>query len=321
MNTAALLANNLFSPPVIAFGIGLSAFWMRSDLKFPEQLYQSLTIYLLLGIGFKGGVALGTASPAELVLPLLATLVVGAVIPLAVFYGLRSAVRLSTENAAALAAHYGSVSAVTFMAGITFLNYRGVGYESFMPAIMAAMEIPAIAVALFLAKLHGKKSGVSLGRSLHEVFAGKTFVLLCGGLLAGLAAGADGPQLVGPFLIAPFYGVLMLFLLEMGMETGSRLKSAREAGGKLILFALLAPLIQGMFGLWAGWMIGLSQGGAIIFGILAASASYIAAPAAVRISLPEANPGYYVTCALGITFPFNLVVGIPFLYMTSNWLY
>lgn len=321
MESLAILGGNILSPPVIAFSTGLAAAWARSDLKFPEQVYQGLTIYLLMGIGFKGGAALVQVPFVQLVLPLGGTLLIGSLIPLVVYAVTRRALRMGVSDAAAIAAHYGSVSAVTFMASLVFLDRQGLSYEAFMPAVMAAMEIPAIFVALMLAKKYGGGSGGSWGESVREVLSGKSLIMLVCGLLAGAVAGPTGRELVHPFLIAPFYGALMLFLLEMGLVAGEKLKESRKIGRRLFLFALIAPVVNGLFGLVLGWMLQLSQGGAIVFAVLAASASYIAAPAAVRVALPDANPGFYVTSSLGITFPFNLLVGIPLLYAASFLLY
>ncbi len=321
MDSLAVLTANLLSPPVIAFGAGVVAVWLRSDLKFPEQVYQALTIYLLLAIGFKGGTALATYGIGSLLLPLLATLIAGALIPTVTFFATRSLLRMSVSDAAAIAAHYGSVSAVTFMASLAFLSKQGVDYEGFMPAVMAAMEIPAIFVAMLLAKRFNGNSDMSIWGSIHEVFSGKSFVLLLAGLFAGAAAAPESRELVKPFLITPFYGVLMLFLLEMGLIAGEKLRDARQAGWKLVAFALIAPVLQGCLGILLSKAIGLSLGGATIFAVLCASASYIAAPAAVRASLPEANPGYYVTTSLGITFPFNLILGIPLYLKIAELIY
>lgn len=321
MESLALLLGNLLSPPVICFGAGMLAVWIKSDLSFPEQVYQALTIYLLLAIGFKGGTAIATTSLSDLVLPIMMTLVVGSLVPVGVFFTSRRIIKLGVADAAALAAHYGSVSAVTFMACIAFLDRQGVAYENFMPAIMAVMEVPAIFVAMLMAKWFAKDSKMSIGRAIHEVLAGRSLLLLMCGILAGVTAGGETVQLIKPFLITPFYGVLMLFLLEMGLVAGERIRDVGKAGFRLIIFALVAPIIQGIFGLLAAWLIGLSQGGAVIFSLLVASASYIAAPAAVRVSLPEANPGYYVTTSLGITFPFNLVIGIPLIFGLSQFFY
>lgn len=321
MESLLLLLSNLLSPPVIAFTTGLVAIWIRSDLRFPEQAYQVLTIYLLLAIGFKGGAALTSSSPAELIRPIGATFLIGALIPVGVFFATRKLLRFDISNAAAMAAHYGSVSAVTFMACLAFLDRQVVPYEAFMPAIMAAMEIPAIFVALLLAAHFKTDRSVPLKESIREVISGKSLVLLVSGLISGAVSGEESRALIKPFLITPFYGVLMLFLLEMGLVAGQKIRDASGAGKTLVIFALVSPVVQGVLGLSLGWVIGLSQGGAVVFAILAASASYIAAPAAVRVSLPEANPGYYVTASLGITFPFNLVVGIPLFFSISSLLY
>lgn len=321
MDSLSLLTSNLLSPPVIAFAAGVIAVLTRSDLKFPEQVYQALTIYLLLAIGFKGGAAIASSSLSSLLMPMLGTFLIGSLIPVSVFFITRSLLKMDTPNAAALAAHYGSVSAVTFMACLAFLNQQGVSYEQFMPAIMAAMEIPAIFVAMLLAKLYSKDRTVSLAASVHEVVTGKSLLLLVCGLIIGGSASEQSYNLVKPFLITPFYGVLVLFLLEMGLVAGERLRDLKKAGSKLIAFALIMPVVQGCAGLLLAYAIGLSQGGAVAFGILSGSASYIAAPAAVRASLPQANPGYYVTTSLGITFPFNLMIGIPLLFSISEILY
>ena len=323
MDSLSLLASNLFSPPVIAFGAGIASVWLRSDLKFPEQVYQALTIYLLLAIGFKGGTAIAAYGITQLAMPLLITLFAGALIPIVVFFATRRFLKMNVSDAAALAAHYGSVSAVTFMASLAFLSKQGVHYEGFMPAIMAAMEIPAIFVAMLLAKKFKKQenSNMSTWATLHEVLSGKSFILLLAGLIAGAVSSPEGRELIKPFLIAPFYGVLMLFLLEMGLIAGERLRDARQAGPRLVVFAIVAPILQGALGILLAYAIGLSQGGATIFSVICSSASYIAAPAAVRASLPEANPGYYVTTSLGITFPFNLIVGIPLYFSMSGCLY
>ncbi|MBC2607256.1 sodium-dependent bicarbonate transport family permease [Pelagicoccus albus] len=321
MNSLTILAGNLTSPPILAFAAGAVSIWIRSDLKIPDQIYQTLTIYLLLAIGFKGGAAIADTQLSALAAPLLATLLIGALIPVCVFFGIKWFLRLDVANSAAMAAHYGSVSAVTFMACSAFLDRQGTPYESFLPAIMAVMEIPAIFAAMLLAKRFGAGPKVGLGESMAEVLSGKSFVLLICGLLAGGLAGVESRELMKPFLISPFYGVLMIFLLEMGQVAASRLSALKEVGKSLVVFALVAPVLQGCCGMLLAWSIGMSQGGAVVFAILSASASYIAAPAAVRAALPEANPGLYVTASLGITFPFNLIAGIPLLYMLSGVLY
>lgn len=242
------------------------------------------------------------------------TFLIGILIPAWVYPAVRMMGRLDTPNAAALAAHYGSTSVVTFTAATTFLDTIGEPYEGFVPTLVAIMEVPAIVVALVIARIGMSGGHGRLGEALHEVLVGRSIILLAGGLVIGFLAGADRLLPVRPFFVDPFQGVLTLFLLEMGVQTARRFGDLRTAGPFLLLFATLAPLLNGTAGVLLGGLAGLSTGGATILGVLAASASYIAAPAAVRIALPEANPSIYLTGALAVTFPFNLAVGIPVYY-------
>ena len=314
MDTSLLIAN-LHSPPVLAFAAGVAAVFARSDLKIPEQIYQGLAIYLLIAIGFKGGTALAGSDLRAVAFPAMAAIGLGVGISMSVFFISRYFIFKDNTNAAATAAHYGSVSAVTFIACITFLEFRNVPYEGYMTALMAIMEIPAIVVAIALAKRFNKGEGGSMREAISEALTGKSVFLLTAGLVIGAVAGPIAAQKAEPFLIQPFYGVLVIFLLEMGLVAGRSIKSFTEKRKRLILFAILAPLAQGALGVSVGALCGLSPGGATLLGTLAASASYIAAPAAVRIALPDANPSYYIFTSLGVTFPFNLIVGIP-LYFT-----
>lgn len=319
MEGIQVLATNLVSPPVVVFFAGVLAKLCRSDLKFPSQVYDGLSIYLLLAIGFKGGASLLNYSLGQLALPILGVFFVGCLFPPVVYLVARRGLRVSVADSAALAAHYGSVSAVTFMACLSFLDYQEITYETYMPALMALMEIPAILVALLLAHRLGENQRGGMGDALKEVFTGKSIVLLITGLVAGLAAGAEGFEKARAFLVDPFYGVLVLFLLEMGLVAGSQLRTLGKTGFRLIIFALGMTLFQGMIGLLVGKAAGLSQGGTVAFMTLCASASYIAAPAAVRVAIPKANAGLYVTASLGITFPFNLLLGIPLYGMLASW--
>lgn len=309
MGAFDLLQINLLSPMVLAFVLGAVARMARSDLRFPDAVSAILAIYLLLAIGLKGGVALAEVSLAEFWAPCLATLVLGVAIPLWCFGILRRLGRFDVVNAAALAAHYGSVSAVTFTAAVTFAERVGVPLERFLPALVAILEIPAIVVALLLAR-QSLQAG-SWGHALHEVAAGKSVVLLAGGLLIGYLGGEEGLRQVAPFFVDPFKGVLTLFLLDLGTLAAARFGDLRQAGPFLVGFGIVMPLVNGAVGVALGDLAGLSVGGAAVLGVLAASASYIAAPAAVRTALPDANPGYYLTASLAVTFPFNLAVGIP----------
>lgn len=317
MDTLELLRINLLSPVVLAFVLGLVATLVRSDLKIPDALYTALSIYLLLAIGLKGGAELSVTPLASLWKPALVTLGLGVITPLLGYWVLRRLGRFGVADSAAIAAHYGSVSAVTFIASLSFLQAAGVAYEGFMPTLVAILEVPAIVIALLIAR-RGLGAVGSLGQAIREIFAGKSILLLVGGLLIGLLSGKEGLKQVAPLFVDPFRGALVLFLLELGMVAAKRLRDLRKAGLFLVGFGILVPIFQGILGVWLGTFSGLSLGGATVLGTMAASASYIAAPAAVRIALPQANPSYYLTLALGITFPFNLTLGIPFYYFLAR---
>lgn len=320
MDPLELVRINLFSPMVTAFALGIIARLIKSDLNMPEALYSSLTIYLLLAIGLKGGAGLAKTPFSELLLPLLATLLLGIGIPIWSYVILRRFGKFDIANAAAIAAHYGSVSAVTFTASQTFLDAVGQPYEAFMPTLLTVLEVPSIAVAVLIARVQ-LGGGGSVAEVAHEVLAGKGIVLLVGGLIMGYLAGPSGLELVAPFFVDPFQGALTLFLLELGLVTAGQLGAIAQAGRFLIGFGIIMPILHGLLGVVLGGMAGLSPGGATVLAVLAASASYIAAPAAVRIALPQANPGLYLTASLGITFPFNLVIGIPLYYNAALWLW
>jgi len=304
-----LVASNLLSPMVLAFALGFIAVLVKSDLKLPEGLYVSLSIYLLFAIGLKGGVALSKSNLQELAGPLLATLALGIVTPLFAYFIARRLGRLDRADASAMAAHYGSVSAVTFIAATNFAQSQGLKYEGFLPALVAVLEIPAILVALSMALKEGSKGGLKL--VLHELITGRAVILLVGGVVIGLLAGPERMVQVEPLFGDLFKGALTIFLLEMGLVAGARTGDLKGRAWFLLGYGILVPLLNGVLGVWAGSLVGMTAGGAGILGAMAASASYIAAPAAVRIVLPQANPGLYLTGALTVTFPFNLMVGVP----------
>ena len=340
MDILHTLGPSLLSPMVLAFGLGLFATLVRSELKIPEPLSAALTIYLLLAIGLKGGAKLDGVMPADFVRPLALALGLCGAIPLWSYVILRRFGRFDPTNAGAIAAHYGSVSVVTFGACLAFLEAHQVAAEPFMPALLAVMEVPAILVALYLVRRAEPveagglvPSQAALGfnalavplpgarpRVLHELLTSKGIMLLLGGLLIGWVSGKTGFEQVAPLFDVPFKGVLTLFLLEMGLVTGRRLRDLKTAGPFLCGFAVVMPLLHGLLAVALGRWVGLGVGGATVLGTLAASASYIAAPAAVRIALPEANPAYYLTAALVITFPFNVVCGIPIYFEFARWL-
>lgn len=333
------LTQSLLSPMVLAFLLGIVATLVRSDLKIPEQLYAAMTIYLLFAIGLKGGAKLDGVSLADFARPAAAAVFLCLAIPVWTFFILHRLGRLDSTNAAAIAAHYGSVSAVTFGESLVFLDLMKVAHEPFLPALLAVMEVPAIILALFLARraqvgaaepvpatAHAFvpqvfRPGGGWGRVLHELITSKGIILLVGGLAIGLLSGKKGYEQVGPFFDTPFRGVLTLFLLEIGLITGRRLQDLRQTGPFVAGFAIVMPLVHGLLGVWLGQQAGLGLGGATVLGTLAASASYIAAPAAVRVALPQANPALYLTASLAITFPFNVVLGIPLYFAFARWLF
>lgn len=320
MDLFSLALTNLTSPPLLAFALGLLGAAIKSDIKIPDPVYQALSLYLLLGIGIKGGVALSEASLSDIAWPVVGALALGLVVPLVAFWLLSALTRLDVTNRGALAAHYGSTSLVTFTAALVFLETLRVDVEGFMTTLLAILEIPGIIVGLLLASRGQRARTVSWAESLREVITGKSLVLLAGGLVIGVATGAQGYERIEPFFGGLFTGVLTLFLLELGLVAGKRLADVRKSGPGLVVFALLFPVLAGTLGIVVGWVTGLSVGGATVLGVLAGSASYIAAPAAVRLALPQASPGVYLTASLGITFPFNLVLGIPLLYAIAGWI-
>lgn len=315
---------NLFSPAVLFFALGMFAAIVRSDLKIPEALYVGLTVYLLSAIGFKGGVSLAESGWIHVWRPLLAAVALGTLIPLWTYPILRYAGRLSPADAAAIAGHYGSVSAVTFTAAVSFLDAVSQPYETYAAAFLAAMESPAIIVAIVLGKLGRARaadpdSADGWGNVLHEAVFGRSVLLLVGGLVIGVLCGENGMQLTQGLFVTPFYGLLVLFLLEMGTVAGRRLGDLRKAGPFLVVFGIVMPLVHGAVGVVLGDAVGLGTGGATLLAVLAASASYIAAPAAMRLSIPDANPTLYLTSSLVITFPFNVTLGIPIYYALATW--
>lgn len=323
---AAIAGQNLLSPMVLSFALGLAAALARSGLTVPEAVAKALSIYLLFAIGFKGGAAVASHGvDATLFATLAAGILLSAFIPVVAFALLQVMTRLDRVNAAAVAAHYGSISIVTFVAATSALTAAGVSHEGFMVAVAAAMEAPAILAALLLAragaaepspstvgaKAAGPRPVIEAGL-LREVALNGSIVLLVGAFLIGWVTGAEGLAEIGGFITDPFKGVLCLFLLDMGLVAGRGLrKGAGRLGGGVVLFALLMPLVGAAIAVVPALLIGLSPGGTALLLTLAASASYIAVPAAMRIALPEADPGIYLTLSLGVTFPFNLTLGIP----------
>ncbi len=314
-----ILRANLLSPIPLAFALGVVARLIKSEFSLPRDIYAGLGIYLLFALGLKGGVELAAAPLSIIVLPALVTLALGIIRPLTSYGVLRGVGRMGIADSAGIAAHYGSVSAVTFIAALTFVDGVGSPAEGFLPTLLAILEVPGIAIALMIGavKLGGDRP---TGEVLHEVLTGRTLVLLGGGLLVGALSDPGAWEQVKPFYDgAIFKGALVLFLLEMGVVAGERLGDLKETGAFLLGFGIIMAILHGTLGVVVGTLAGLSPGGATVLASMAASASYIAAPPAVRMTLPEANPTLSLTAALAITFPFNIVAGIPLYYALATW--
>lgn len=311
--------SNLLIPAVLFFALGFLAQGIKSDLKFPPELAKALSIYLLLGIGLKGGIELSHAQLGEAMQAVTAALVLGFGLPI-VAYAILLGGRLDKLNASAIAAHYGSVSAGTFLTAIAYLGAQNIEYESYPVIMLAIMESPAIIVGLLLARFSRGSRDTSeenarenrMGELLRDAFTNGSVILLFGGMLIGFIVKPDALATITPFFGTLFMGALSLFLLEMGMEAGKRIGEFRRVGWFLVAFGVLMPLIGSAAGLLIGYYwLGFGVGGVMLVAVLGASASYIAVPPAMRLAIPEANPSYYLTLSLGVTFPFNVIVGIP----------
>lgn len=309
----ALAGANLLTPMILCFALGLAAALARSELSVPEAAAKALSIYLLFAIGFKGGVSVADHGlDGRLISALVAGVILSFALPFAAFAMLRVLTRLSATDAAAVAAHYGSISIVTFVTATSVLTSQGIASEGYMVAVAAAMEAPAIISALYLATRAGGSAEKMDAELWREILLNGSIVLLIGSFAIGLITGAEGMARIESFIVSPFQGVLCLFLLDMGLVAGRGLRASRgvlTAGA--LAFGVLMPVLGAAAGLAAGMILGLSTGGVALMMTLSASASYIAVPAAMRVALPEANPSVYLTLSLGVTFPFNLTLGIP----------
>ena len=299
--------------PVLWFFLfGIIAGVLRSELRLPSQIYDFVSMLLLITIGLKGGMELAKQPFGELLPQISAVIATGFILPLLAFPVLLYLGRFSRADSASIAAHYGSVSVGTFAVAVAYMNTRGIFYEQHMALFVVLLEVPAILVGIVLARGIGKN--MQWGRVTHEVMLGKGVMLLLGGLIIGWLSGPTGLESVKPLFFDLFKGILALFLLEMGLITALQLGSLKKYGFFLIAFGIITPLFFSLLGVLLGNLLGLSVGGVAMLATLLASASYIAVPAAMRISVPEANPTLSLTAALGITFPFNILIGIPLYY-------
>ncbi len=313
------LLSNFASPIVLAFVLGIMAKLIKSDLEIPRPLYQSISIYLLLAIGLKGGVELSKTPFMEFLGPAAITVLLGVITPITAFLVLFYLGKFDIDNSAGIAAHYGSVSVVTFIAAIAYVEAAGGTPEGFLPTLVAILEIPGIIVALLIPLAFAKKKQ-SIKKATREVLTGSSIVLLVGGLIIGYLSGPVKFEAVEPFFVGGFQGALVIFLLELGMITAGRLRDLKKVGAFLLMFGIFVPILHGILAIWLGQIAGLSIAGSTVFAAMVSSGSYIAAPAAVRIALPKANPSLYLTASLGITFPFNIILGIPIYFIVAQWI-
>lgn len=304
-------------PILLFFLFGLAAGLLRAELRLPSAIYDFVSMLLLLSIGLKGGVELAE-QPFLSVLPDVAVaILMGIGLPLLIYPVLLRIGKFKRPDAASIAAHYGSVSVGTFAVAVAWLVTREIDYEAHLPLLLVVLEMPAILVGIVLARgFSAKMNWKSIG---HEVFLGKGVVLLIGGLLIGWIAGPDGLTSIEPLFFDLFKGILAVFLLEMGLIAAAQAGSLKRYGLFLLPFGTLVPVVFGAIGTGLALLMGMSQGGTMLFAVLAASSSYIAVPAAMRISVPQANPTLSLTASLGITFPFNVLVGIPLYWTFAEW--
>ena len=318
----SLLFQNVFAPPVLFFFVGGISVFCKSDLEIPAPLPKLFSLYLLLAIGFRGGIEIQKSGLSDPVLPTLsAAILMSLIIPILGFFILR--IKFNVFNSAAIAAAYGSISAVTFISAESFLSTQGQPFDGFMVGALALMESPSIIVGLLLVKFAGpsnrpKSHNLQIRSILHESFLNGSVYLLLGSLIIGFLAGVNNPtsiEKMKPFTHSLFYGVECFFLLDMGMVAAQRLPSLKKAGSFLIGFAILMPIFNALIGVFVARFLSLNPGNALLFVVLCASASYLAVPAAMRMTVPEARSSYYISTTLGLTFPFNIILGIP-LYMS-----
>ncbi len=320
---ASLIVFNLLNPPVLFFFLGLLAVTLKSDLEIPSPLPKFFSLYLLMAIGFRGGVELSHGGlNRRMALLLLAAVLMALLVPLYSFFVLKR--RMPLPDAAAIAATYGSVSAVTFITATSFLQRLGIEYGGHLVAAMALMESPAIIVGVLLFRWFAKDNGngdFSWRELFRDAFLNGSVFLIMGSFAIGALTGDTGWKAMRPFADDIFKGILAFFLLDMGLVAARRLGDLRRAGGFLTAFALLVPITNALIGILLSYLIGLPKGDALMLTVLCASASYIAVPAAMRLAIPEANPSLYVPMALAITFPFNIIAGLPFYLYLINILW
>ncbi|GAB5523629.1 MAG: sodium-dependent bicarbonate transport family permease [Roseivirga sp.] len=314
------ILGNLLNPAILFFLLGMVAVFIKSDLSIPQPVSRFLSYYLLFSIGLKGGMELAeNAGDSHMYALLGIALGLSILVPIYTFFILRA--KLDIYNAGAIAATYGSISAVTFVTAIDFLRSNDIEYNGYMVAAMALMEAPAIIAGLILINMQNKTGSrrKTMAFAMREAFTNGSIVLILGSLLIGAIADHDKLVAMTPFTNDIFKGILALFLLDMGLVAGKRLGAIRQSGPFLIIFAILIPLLNAAVTILLVEALNVELGNALLLTVLSASASYIAVPAAMRVTVPKANPGIYVPMSLAITFPLNIVLGIPVYFTVLNY--
>jgi uncharacterized protein len=326
-----LVLSNVLNPPILFFFIGMVSVFLKSDLEVPQPFPKLLSLYLLFAIGFKGGHELHESGiNPEIAITLIAAIAMASIVPIYTFFILR--LKLDIYNSAAIAATYGSISAVTFVTASSFLDRIGVSFGGHMVAALALMESPAIIVGLLLLRLLSDKTKPSVESEpkaeevswlevLREAFFNGSVLMLVGSLLVGTVTSQKGWESLKPFTGDQFYGILTFFLLDMGLVAAKRIQALRVSGPFLFGFSVLIPILNAIVGITIAYFARMSEGNALLFAVLCASASYIAVPAAMRLTVPEANPSLYISMALALTFPFNIIIGIPLYYQAITLLW
>lgn len=314
------ILSNLLNPAILFFLLGMLAVLIKSDLAIPQPVSRFLSYYLLFSIGLKGGMELAeNAGDTHMYALLGIALGLSVLVPIYTFFILRA--KLDIYNSGAIAATYGSISAVTFVTAIDFLRSNDIEYNGYMVAAMALMEAPAIIAGLILINMQNKSGSrrKTMAFAMREAFTNGSIVLILGSLLIGAIADHDKLEAMTPFTNDIFKGILALFLLDMGLVAGKRLGGMKQSGPFLIGFAILIPLLNAAITILLVRVLEVELGNALLLTVLSASASYIAVPAAMRVTVPKANPGIYVPMSLAITFPLNIVLGIPIYFTILNY--
>ncbi len=319
----------LLNPPIQFFILAILAGLLRSDLDIPEQVTKAMSMYLMIAIGLKGGIGLRESTHAELLAlwpVFVAAITISCAYPFMAAFFLRTTTRLSRLDTAAIAAHYGSVSVVTFSYAVSYLEGNNYQYTGYIVTLMALMEAPAILSGIMLARESNRLDGQQKKRLfsvelMRDALLNSSIVLLIGSLIIGMTADASGLARIEPFIIKPFYAVLCIFLMELGLVSSRKFHFVRRFPVGLLAFTFYMPVLGASIALFTGHLLGMAFADAVLFGVLGASASYIAVPAAMKLALPDANPAYYITSSLVLTFPFNLIIGVPLYYHMAKWLY